>query len=162
MLFWTNDQNNQIERISLMTTVKMTILANVFHKIGAIAVDQELDLLVFYDSYTKRIEYSNLNGQYRNQLYKEEVAPVALAIHSKFLFWVDKDGKTIEKISMDLNAGNQRQTIVSRSNQINDIISVEKMDKNISSLNCLVSLLVSQCFHLERRTFYQTLNCFTC
>lgn len=143
MLFWTNDLvQPQIERISLMTLAKTTILSHVFTKIVALAVDQELDLLVFYDAYTKRIEYSNLNGQYRNQLYKEEVSPIALSIHSKYLFWVEKDGKTIEKLSMDLNTGNQKQTILSRSNQIGDIISVERMDRNASSLFCAVSLML--------------------
>lgn len=113
----------------------------------SIAVDQELDLLVWSDGKSKSIEYSNIHGMYRATLYQEaDMHPISMAVYSKFLFWIEKDKRTIEKLPLDLNLGKNKQTIFTKLMHLTDIIAVPRMNKTSSNLYCTVSGFLLFCF----------------
>lgn len=139
-LFWTNHLHSaRIERIAFPNQIKTTVVRDNLVDLVAVAVDQELDFLIWSDATTGTIEYSNLNGQYRRTLYREDgIRPISLTTHSKYLFWVEKDQKAVEKLPLDLNLGNSKQTIFLKDNNLTDIIAVTPMKKNSSYLYCQV------------------------
>ena len=131
----------RIERIAFPNMIKTTLVKDNLKDVNAIAVDQELDLLIWSDSKSKSIEYSNIHGLSRRTLYQEpDMHPISMAVYSKFLFWIEKDKKTIEKLPLDLDVGNNKQTVFSKLMHLTDIISVPRMNKNSSSLLCTVSI----------------------
>ena len=113
------------------------------HKILTIAIDPELNFLIWADKTTNKIEYSDLDGKHRSELHYSEfdqsIHPLSMVTQNKYLFWLEKDRKTIEKLPLDLNAGNSKQTIYTKISQLSDMIAVQPFKKNSSTLSCLVS-----------------------
>ena len=125
----------------MLNTTKTTVVSNELHEIIAISVDQELDYLLWVDKSFEKIEYSDLYGKTRQSLYAEDdIRPIALASYSKYLFWIEKDKKTIEKVPLDLNNGRNKQTIFSKISGLTDIIAVPLMKKNLAKLFCAVRI----------------------
>lgn len=60
----------------------------------------------------------------------------------KYLFWIEKDKKSVEKIPLDLNYGRNIQTIFVKDQNLTDIIGVFQMIKKSSHLYCNVSITV--------------------
>lgn len=141
-LFWTNQINTpRIERISFPNTNKTTVIKDRLKKIIAITVDQDLDLLVWFDLMANKIEYSSLDGYSRRTLYQEDdIHPLSIAAYDKYLFWIEKDKKSVEKIPLDLNHGRNKQTIFIKDHSLTDIIAVPLMLKTSSHLYCNVSI----------------------
>lgn len=126
---------------------KSSVITGFTKKILAMTVDQELDYLIWSDASRSCIEYSDLNGQSRRILYKEDnIHPFAMATYSKYLFWIEKDLKTIEKVPLDLNNGNNKQTIFAKVSSLVDLISVQPMNRNLSYQYCVVScIIINKC-----------------
>lgn len=141
-MFWTNHlQNPQIERLALPSYRKITVVSENLNDILAITVEQEMDILLWSTRWSNKIEYTDLDGQRRAELYAEtNLYPISLSTLSKYLFWVDKEKKNIEKVSLDLHTGRSKQTIFSKLSSLTDIISVALMKRNSSTMFCLVNI----------------------
>lgn len=119
--------------------MKTTVVAHDLHDVLSIAVDQELDILLWSDRLSNKIVYTDFDGKRQVTLFEERnILPIALTTLSKYLFWIEKDKKSIEKLPLDLNNGRNKQTIFSKLSSLTDIISVPLMKKNSSSLLCTV------------------------
>nr|XP_046910125.1 low-density lipoprotein receptor-related protein 5-like [Dermatophagoides farinae] len=139
ILFWTNNiAYPQIRRISFIPSMKKTtVIKDLRFEVTAIAVDQELDILIWFVSLMNQIECSNLEGYSRQVLYSEDnLYPIAMAAYDRYLFWIERDKKSVMKLPLDLNEGKNKQTIFIKDHTLTDIIAVPQMSKYSSDLFC--------------------------
>lgn len=140
-MFWVNGISPpKIERLTIRNLIRKTIIETNLEDVSAIVVDSEIDVLYWADTAHKSIESSNLDGDDRRMIFESTTLhPISLAVFGNYLYWIERDQKVIERINKLSATG--RQTVYNRIPHLIDMISVAKMDTNVSSLSCLVSFI---------------------
>jgi len=130
----------KIERLTILGLIRKTVIEGNLEDVSAIAVDNQNDMLYWSDTGHKNIETSHLDGDNRRLIFSAAVLhPISLAVFGNYLYWIERDQKVIERINK--MSGNGKQTVYNKLPHLCDIISVVKMDTNVSSLSCVVSLI---------------------
>ena len=124
--------------------MRKTIIETNLEEVSALTVDMESNLLYWAES-GQKIECSSLEGDNRHVIFEAMVLhPISIAVYDNYLYWIEREQKVIERINKLSETG--KQTVYNRIPHLTDIISVEKMDTNVSSLSCLVRVSLNSLF----------------
>ncbi|XP_064097645.1 low-density lipoprotein receptor-related protein 6-like [Macrobrachium nipponense] len=112
-----------IEQADLDGLHRRKIITEGLQTPSALALDVSEDLLFWADTGTKVIETSTIDGEDRKIFVDQHIGqPVGLAVHGNYLYWVDKELSSVERVNK--YSGQEREKVQGRISHLSDIIAV--------------------------------------
>ena len=106
--------------------------------VSALTADINGDLLYWAEK-GQKIECSSYDGDNRHVIFEATVLhPISIAVYDNYLYWIEREQKVIERINKLSETG--KETVYNRLSHLTDIIAVARMDTNMTSLTCQVSV----------------------
>ncbi|XP_050407937.1 low-density lipoprotein receptor-related protein 6 [Patella vulgata] len=144
-MYWTNmGSSAKIESAAMDGTERTTLFETNLEQPLALTVDKKMNKLCWADIAIHRIECADLGGGNRVVIVDEKVnTPRGIAIHGKYLYWLDRSLDVIERI--DKSTRKNRRYVRGRMSGLSDLISVEH---SLPAINHPCSNQNNACSHI--------------
>lgn len=133
LIFWTNIKTPpRIERAAFDGIQRTTLFSTNFENLGALAIDVDENRLFWIELHYRRIETADIDGGNRKELVTSQLLqPIALAVHGDYLYWIDRDPNSIERVNKF--TGENRERILGPVSQLTDLLSANLITKEAFS-----------------------------